>query len=244
MLEESSDNFPKNFHEPLKQEPLPDRVDLRPWCSAVDNQLDLGSCTANAIANSYELLLNKYRPREFADLSRLFIYYNTRLIEGNLTEDAGGYVSTGIQALEKYGACTEAIWPYNPDEFTTPPPASCYKDAEKRKITTYRQLSGVNDILTTLASGMPVTFGMSVYNGFMDVDRFDPIVHVPVKDEPIIGGHAMCMVGYDLTKQLFLAKNSFGTSWGDKGYCWLPFNYIRQDVFDIWTFSLPDLNQV
>lgn len=174
----------------------------------------------------------------------MFIYYNTRLIEGNLREDAGGYISTGIDALQKYGACTEAIWPYNPDEFTTPPPASCYKDAEQRKITKFKQLSGVNDMLEVLASGIPIAFGMAVYNGFMDVDRFNPIVPVPAKDEPIVGGHAMCMVGYDLTKQLFLAKNSFGTSWGDRGYCWLPFNYIRQDVFDIWTFSLPDLNQV
>lgn len=213
---------------------------MRKWDSPVESQLDLGSCTANALASAYELMLIKDRPSEFVDLSRLFIYYNTRLIEGNLTEDSGGYLATGIDALAKYGACKESLWEYNPEDFTTPPPASCYAEAEKRKIKTYKQLSGVNDILDALANNRPVAFGMAVYDGFMDVNRFNPIVPMPTKDEPVLGGHAMCMVGYDLPKKLFLAKNSFGTDWGTRGYCWIPFAYARQDVFDIWVFDLPE----
>lgn len=221
---------------------LPDRVDLRKWDSPIESQLDLGSCTANALASAYELMLLKEQPKEFAELSRLFIYYNTRLIEGNLNEDSGGYIATGIDSLVKYGACAESLWTYNPDDFMTPPPASCYKDAEKRKITSYKQLSGVNDIIDALANGIPVAFGMAVYDGFMDLDRFSSVVQMPYTDEPVTGGHAMCMVGYDLPKKLFLAKNSFGTSWGNRGYCWIPFAYAREDIFDIWVFELPTAN--
>ena len=53
-------------------------------------------------------------------------------------------------------------------------------------------------------------------------------------------GHAICIVGYDLTRKLFLIKNSFGTGWGDKGYCWMPFDYADRHVFERWVFRISD----
>lgn len=81
---------------------------------------------------------------------------------------------------------------------------------------------------------------MAVYDSFMDIDVYNPILQMPNFDEQSIGGHAMLMVGYNLSKKLFLAQNSFGTSWGDGGFCWMPFNYVRQEVYDAWTFDLSD----
>lgn len=179
-------------------------------------------------------------PEKFVQLSRLFIYYNIRLVEGTTDIDSGGYIRDGIRAINKYGICSEEMWPYYPTEYATPPPNSCYKDAATRSIKNYQRLNGVNDMLDAINNNQPVVFGMAVYNSFMDVDYYNPVVPLPKNDEVSIGGHAMCMVGYDLPKQQFLAKNSFGDEWGMSGYCWMPFDYIRANVYDVWTFDLSD----
>jgi C1A family cysteine protease len=231
----SKDYIYKPFNIPLR-----DSVDLRNWDSRIENQLRVGSCTGNALANAYELLINRLTPDKFVELSRLFIYYNIRLIEGTTDIDAGGYIRDGIRAIYKYGICSEEEWPYYPSEFATPPTSKCYESASSRSIKNYQRLNGVNDILDALNNNQPVVFGMAVYDSFMDVGYFNPVVPMPVGNEVSIGGHAMCMVGYNLSTQQFLAKNSFGDNWGVGGYCWMPFNYIRADVYDVWTFDLSD----
>jgi C1A family cysteine protease len=85
----------------------------------------------------------------------------------------------------------------------------------------------------------PVVFGMTIYESFMDLNERISTVTFPSRKERNLGGHAMCMVGYDLNKRLFLAKNSFGSDWGDNGYCWIPFDYIEKEAYDIWTFEIP-----
>jgi len=89
---------------------LPAKVDLRPKCSAVENQGKLGSCTANALAGAVEFLEVK-DGANFVDLSRLFIYYNERVIEGTVTEDSGAFLRDGIKSLAKQDVCPEPDWP-------------------------------------------------------------------------------------------------------------------------------------
>jgi C1A family cysteine protease len=215
-------------------------VDLRAWSSPVEDQYDLGSCTGSAITSAYELLTKLKQPEKFVELSRLFVYYNIRLIEGTTDIDSGAYIRDGIKALKKYGVCKEELWPYKTNEFATPPPQSCYEEARQRSITNYRRLSGVNDILDALNNNQPVMFGMAVYEGFMDISYRYPTISLPDYNESSLGGHAMLMVGYDLKRKVFLAQNSFGVDWGLYGYCWMPFDYVRQEVYDVWTFDLSD----
>lgn len=215
-------------------------VDLRPLTSPVEDQIDLGSCTGSALTSAYELLVKLKQSEKFVELSRLFVYYNARLIENTVDVDSGAYMRDGIKALRKYGVCREELWPYKTEEFATQPTQECYGDATSRSIKNYRRLATVNDILDALNNNQPVVFGMAVYDSFMDIDVYNPTIQMPNFDEQSIGGHAMLMVGYNLSKKLFLAQNSFGTSWGDGGFCWMPFNYVRQEVYDVWTFDLSD----
>ena len=219
---------------------LEDRVDLREYASPVEDQYDLGSCTGNALTSAYEMLTRIQAPEKFVELSRLFVYYNIRLIEGTADIDSGAYLRDGIKAIRRHGLCKEDLWPYVTEEFATPPPKICYDDARTRSIKNYRKLSGVTDILDALNNKRPVAFGMAVYDGFMDLNRFNSVLDVPPVGEPSIGGHAMLMVGYDLLKKQFLALNSFGLDWGVQGYCWITFNYVRQEIYDVWTFDLAD----
>lgn len=220
-------------------EVLRESVDLREWDTIVESQDSLGSCSSNALTNAYELCVNRNYPEYFTHLSRLFIYYNTRGEYGDVQEDEGMFLRDGLKSLTKFGVCSESLWPYDITKFSTRPTEESYEDANKRKILKYQKLISIYYITEVLNHNKPVVFGMNIYDSFMNLNERISTVNFPGRKEKSLGGHAMCMVGYDLGKRLFLVKNSFGTSWGDKGYCWIPFDYIRQEGYDVWTFDIP-----
>lgn len=217
---------------------ISETVDLRKYASPVEEQGHLGSCVANAVVGAYELLLNKEYPAQFINLSRLFIYYNARLLENNVNDDVGIYVRDGIKSVKTYGVCNEILWPYNIDDFAKRPSSEAYDDAMHRNIKNYYRLVGIHDILDALNSGKPVIFGMKVYNVFDKLQEYGCVLSSPSKDEEPIGGHAMCLVGYDLQNKLVLARNSFGEHWCIHGYCWITFDYIETETLDSWIFDI------
>jgi hypothetical protein len=120
---------------------------------------------------------------------------------------------------------------------------SCLRDGLKLlkksgRISSYEKLNSIYYITQVLNNNKPVVFGMGIYESFMDLNDRISTVGFPGRKERSLGGHAMCMVGYDLPRRLFLAKNNFGPDWGKKGYCWIPFDYIRQEGYDVWTFDI------
>jgi C1A family cysteine protease len=221
-----------------KREPLRDIVDLRQYCSKVEDQGHLGSCTGQAIVGAYELLLNKEVPDKFIDLSRLFVYYNARLIENMVNEDVGAYVRDAIKAVQKFGICSESIWPYHIRDYTITPSIQSYDDARHRNIQNYYRISVLEDILDALNKELPVVFSMKVYESFEELYDYGTTAKLPAKGESPIGAHAMCFVGYDLNKKVLLARNSFGRDWGMEGYCYIPFDYARTEVMDNWVFNI------
>jgi C1A family cysteine protease len=221
-------------------EVLRESVDLREWDTIVESQDSLGSCASNAITNAYELCVNRMYPEYFTHLSRLFVYYNTRVEYGNIQEDEGMFLRDGMKSLEKFGVCAESLWPYDIEKFDDTPSEESYEDAKKRKVIKYQKLISTYYITQVLNNNKPVVFGMEIYESFMNLNDRISTVSFPSRKEKSLGGHGMCMVGYNLKERLFLAKNSFGASWGDNGYCWIPFDYINQEGYDIWTFDLPN----
>lgn len=220
-----------------KREPLRDSVDLRQYCSKIESQGHLGSCTGQAVVGAYELLLNKEVPDKFIDLSRLFVYYNARLLENMVGEDAGAYVRDAVKAVQKFGICSESIWPYHIQDYAITPSIQSYDDARHRNIQNYYRISVIEDTLDALNKELPVVFSMKVYESFEELYNNNS-VKLPQKGESPIGAHAMCFVGYDLNKKVLLARNSFGSDWGIDGYCYLPFDYVRQEVMDMWVFDI------
>src|SRR5207245_8139190 len=99
---------------------LPAKIDLRKKCSPVENQGELGSCTANALVGALEFLELKDSSK-FVDLSRLFVYYNERAIEGTVKQNSGAFLRDGIKSLAKQGVCREEEWPYRVRDFTKKP---------------------------------------------------------------------------------------------------------------------------
>jgi len=210
-------------------------VDLRKQCSIVEDQGQLGSCTAQALAGNLEFLDNRI-DKEYADVSRLFIYYNERVLIATEDYDSGASLRDGIKTLKNDGACIEKLWPYVIAKFDQKPPQKCYTEAKSHCIVSYYRIRNLPEMLTCLTDGYPFVFGFTVYESFetQDVARTG-IVHMPGKDEKSLGGHAVMAVGYSQKSERFIVRNSWGENWGKKGYFTMPFEYLETLSADFWT---------
>jgi C1A family cysteine protease len=233
---------------------IPPRIDLRRHCPPVYDQEQIGSCTANAIAGALEFDLMKQKAKQIFVPSRLFIYYNERVIEGSVGSDAGAQLRDGIKSVSKVGACPEAEWPYdgtpaNPDgtfpagaKAATKPSASCYADAQKYEALTYRSVAqNLADLKGCLATQYPFVFGFTVYSSFetSEVAKTGK-VPLPTGTDTPVGGHAVLAVGYDDDSNVFICRNSWGKAWGAAGYFYMPYSYLIDNKLasDFWTVSL------
>ena len=216
---------------------MPSSVDLRPACSSVENQGQLGSCTANALAGNLEFL-EKQTGMPATDLSRLFIYYNERALEGNVSQDSGAMIRDGIKTLAKQGVCEESRWPYVTTKFSVKPPAACYKQGLQHQITSYHRVATLQEMRMCLAEGYPFVFGFTVYESFESpAVAKSGRLNLPKLSEKSLGGHAVMAAGYDDATKRFLIRNSWGADWGMKGYFTIPYAYLdnRNLSDDFWT---------
>ena len=218
----------------------PASVDLRSGCPAVYDQGELGSCTANAIAGAIEFDQIKQKMTPYVP-SRLFIYYNERLVEGDVSEDNGAQIRDGIKVVNSQGVCPETEWPYDITKFAVKPLVECYTHAKLHPTVSYHSV--VQDISLfeqALASGFPMVFGFSVYSAFeSSTVASTGVLKMPGAREKNLGGHAVLCVGYNRTKKQVLVRNSWGSSWGQQGYFWMPYAYITNPnlASDFWVIQ-------
>jgi C1A family cysteine protease len=221
---------------------LPAKADLRAQCPPVYDQGQLGSCTANAIAGAIQFdRLKQMLAPDFTP-SRLFIYYNERVIEHSAASDSGAQIRDGIKSVARQGDCPESEWPYVVAKFKTKPTKTCYADARKYKVILYQRVAQtLSQLKGCLASGYPFVFGFSVYESFESA-TVAKTGHAPLPQsgEAVIGGHAVDGVGYDDAKQWFIVRNSWGAGWGMQGYFTLPYAYVTDASLasDFWTIRI------
>lgn len=220
---------------------LPTSVDLRPQCPDVYDQGQLGSCTGNAIAGAIQFEQMKQGMKSFTP-SRLFIYYNERVLENSVDSDNGAQIRDGMKVVAKLGAPPETDWPYDITKFTDKPPANAFADAAKNKVTSYQRLTrSLNQFKGCLAAGYPFVFGFTVYDSF-ESTTVAQTGHAPMPqaNEQVQGGHAVMAVGFDDQNQWFIVRNSWADTWGMKGYFTLPYQYLLETNLsdDFWTIRL------
>lgn len=219
---------------------LPSVVDLRPEDTAIYDQGQLGSCTANAIAAHLDF--NRKKQGEAAiKPSRLFIYYNERKDQGTIASDSGASIRESAKAVKNYGACPEPMWAYHINQFKVVPTDAAYTTAVGYEALSYLSIAReLSHLKSRLAEGFPFVIGISVYDSFeSDEVAKTGIVPMPKPDESLLGGHAVMVVGYDDTKEHFIVRNSWGASWGDKGYFYLPYSYLTNSHLSssFWTLK-------
>lgn len=217
---------------------LPVEVDLRATMPRPYDQGELGSCTGNAIAGAVQFDRRKLGLEDWTP-SRLLIYYMEREIEGTINEDAGARIRDGIKAITKKGTAPESVWPYAISRFADRPPEDVFDAAKKHPVVGYSRLTqSLHDMRSCLASGYPFVFGFSVFESFeSDAVAESGIVPLPHKGESFLGGHAVLGCGYRDRERRFIVRNSWGSQWGDKGYCYFPYEYIEHAglAADFWT---------
>ena len=220
---------------------VPTYIDLRLHDSPIQNQLSLGCCVEHALSGDVQMLQHIDKV-PYATLSRLFIYYNTRVAIGTVGTDSGSSLRDAIKTMAAgaCGASIENLWLYSDDgtKFKIKPPAKAYASGLQHVITSYMSLVTLDDMLTCLASGYPFVFGFSVYESFeSDAVAANGIVPMPGSKEKLLGGHAVCCVGYNQIYQRFLCRNSWGVNWGIKGYFTIPYIYLTNPnlASDFWT---------
>jgi C1A family cysteine protease len=238
--------------KPPKPKALPPEMDLRPWCSPIEDQGELGSCTAHAGVG----LVEYFERRAFGkhvNGSRLFLYKTTR----NLLQwhgDSGAFLRTAMAALVLFGVPPEAYWPYDEGDYDKEPPAFCYAFAQNFQAISYYCLDPpgtppaqlLERIKASLAGGLPSMFGFSVYTS-MDQAEDTGRIPYPAPGERLDGGHAVAAVGYDdklkiksaspgglETTGALLIRNSWGKQWGEEGYGWLPYEYVLRGLAEDW----------
>jgi C1A family cysteine protease len=231
---------------------LPASVDLKAWCSPIENQGSLGSCTANAGVGIVEYF-ERRAFRKHIDASRLFLYKATRNLL-HWTGDTGAFIRSTMGALALFGVPPEEYWKYVVADFDKEPSAFCYAFAQNYQAISYYRLDPpgtakdmlLNKIKTNLAAGLPSIFGFTVYSSYTQAAVTGKIPY-PTPGEKSVGGHAIVAVGYDdsmkikntnpgaaETKGALLIRNSWGTGWGSSGYGWLPYNYVLKGLAVDW----------
>lgn len=207
---------------------LPKRVDLRPYLTEVEDQSQTNSCVANAIAGAYEYLGMRILGTA-GDVSRLFIYYNARLIDG-IEGDQGSSIATSIQVLQEMGTCPEDIWPYEITQVNSKPHDEAYTEATRFLIEEAEEIPlDLHAMRHCLAEGHPFVFSLTLFKSF---DRASRRGRVPTPNPETEAGrtehgrHAMLCVGYSDSRQVFIVRNSWGVDWGDYGYCYIPYAYM------------------
>lgn len=200
-----------------------------------------GSCTGNALAGITQCLRRQEGLPDWVP-SRNFIYYNERWLEGTIKSDSGAMIRDGIKSLNTWGVCDEKLWPYVQSRFTRKPTVTAYRAAAQHKAVKYaRVLQTRSNFMATLAGGLPFVIGFTVYESFeSDEVAKTGIVQLPQSGEQEVGGHAVCVIGYDVNSDRLLVRNSWGENWGQGGNFTIPFDYfLSKDLADdAWVIQL------
>lgn len=238
--------------------PFPPIKDNRRFCSTINDQGDLGSCTANAYTSMYEFL-NKRHRKKYEKLSRLFVYKLTRKLMGEEgIGDSGAYLRTTLQAGSIFGACPEAWHDYDVAHFDKEPDASAYAYSQSFQATRYFRLDRgpgnavdkLQLIKTFINAEYPIVCGFNVYTSYTQSFVNGGAFPYPAESEDCIGGHAVMICGFDENKVTtndndgssckgaFLIQNSWGLDFGELGYGYLPYRYLYEGLADdFWSIT-------
>lgn len=209
------------------------------------NQGQTNSCTAQSLSAVLAVSSNKFDP------SRLFQYYNERAIYGleyntdAIYADIGVNLRTAVKAFFQYGICSENLWPFSLNQLYDRPTENCYTAAIKGPLLSAIKIATpysanknlVKQLVEVISLGQPVVIGISVFQSMETLEVAQTgLVPLPSGTRPSLGGHAIPLVGYNLEKEIFIFRNSWGSNWGHAGYGYLPFSYINMYCMSAWTF--------
>ena len=230
-IKDKTDNRDYLMRAYLPVAKLPKKIDYTKKMSPVRDQGDEGTCVGFASVAGMKEYQELVDYEKLITLSPRFVYSECKKVDGS-PDSEGTSIRIAMKVLNDIGTCQEKFWPYLPHQ-RNKPQKGALTDAKKFRVLTYARIINLNELRLCLATKGPCTIGVEVFNGMMTTKT--GIVPMPAKNERVLGGHAICPVAYDDKKQLVKFKNSWSAKWGEKGYGWLPYDYIEKYMMDAWS---------
>lgn len=255
-IQDPEDKRDIKFKSILPKEDLPLSIDLREVYGEIFDQGSLGSCTSNSVSGCLRMIMKNQNANSLSTIakwsftpSRLFIYYHGRFLMGQSygqdlsNYDTGLSIRDGFKSIDKFKYCDEIYWPYDISFFSSKPNMVAYKDSRKIKQTLYVKLDDEYNMKLLLSQGKPISFGINIYDSFYQTKN-DGLIKTPDwENEQIIGGHAMLIIGYDDLNKFWIIVNSWSDKWGEKGFGYLPYDYLKKDASDFWSIQKIDFTK-
>ena len=225
---------------------LPEKVDLRAGFSPIYNQQNTNACVGFATVGGLGEYLMRKKGVKTA-FSPRFLWNMGRKLEKSLDQNVGMYFTDAVKVIDAYGMLpeedlpfNEKLFAYNPKptqeeldqqkkDLTEVPTSKMIQEAKKYKVSQgWVNINSVHAMKKALSKGFPVVFGVNIYDSFYKTTA-NGVVAVPKATEVNHGGHAIVAVGYDNSKRQLIIRNSWGTQWGDKGYAYLPYDFLKNE---------------
>lgn len=240
--------LPKKMMLTRASDNLPPAVDLRPYCGPVKDQGQEGSCTAHAATEGGEWIYRRYFNKQ-PIFSPQYIYAKELIFDNNFPNDVGSDGNTLCNVVVQNGFCELTSYPYVAGDIRQPD-ADQDKDAAQWKIVgAYHGIQGSQVALSVLGdpTPWPIEMGFTVYASFeSDEVASTGVVPLPQPGEQVVGGHEVLLVGHDISDNFMLrpvgcppsvlVMNSWNTSWGINGFCWMPVEYLDMQDTDLKVF--------
>lgn len=216
----------------LKYEPhevKAESVDLRDKFGPVRNQGAQGSCSSFAISSVIEAACHDAKR-----LSPAFLYWNAREANGTTETDSGASLFDVLKVAKDKGVCEEDRMPYNAKIFTIKPSDDAFADALGCRVLEAKSVDlDLDAVKSALSDGYPVIVAAQIFDSFSETRS--GFIRQPSKSEIADGGradghgrHAMVVCGFSDKQRVFVVRNSWGTDFGDNGYCYMPYSYAKK----------------
>jgi C1A family cysteine protease len=240
-------NLARPFLSLITHQHLPNIVDLRSSFSSIDEQYSMGSCVGSALASIFEYF-HFYTTGNMKRFSRLFIYYNARMMEDHVSQrnatefDSGADLQFAIVSLIEYGCCEEEYWPFYEHLINQQPNHAAYVNGKYHRLHEFNRLSNnIYQLRQCLAQGYPFVMAIRIFPSFSSDHRG----YIPMPRHQQRASqyrHAVVCVGYIHSERVFIIRNSHGIHWGDHGYGYLPYDYVTDKILskDLWAIKSID----
>jgi GNAT superfamily N-acetyltransferase len=166
------------------------------------------------------------------EFSPLYGFVRSRQLEGTFPGVAskGVYGSSTFRVKRGWGNILESEWPYAKNTAAWPPiePPGLDAKAKKYRILRYQWVTNTHECKRAIPIHGGVAASFEVTQQWFHADN--GVIEMPAAGDPIIASHAVHIIGYDDVMRKFTFANSWGPSWGDKGYGYLPYEF-----FDKWS---------
>jgi C1A family cysteine protease len=218
----------------------PDRREINP---PVRDQGKYGSCVG--CSSVYGVAwLRRHEPRDLEGktiMSAMQEYYDARTADGDEWKnvDAGAYIRDAMDMLRKKGVAPESNWPYT-KPFNRTPTKSVYTAAARWKLGAHWRCNGLDDILQAINAGYAVVGGITIYSSFWVSNTNGGRVPMPnAQTDKLEGGHALYWDMFNQAERWVRFENSWGPNWGDRGYGYVPFDYLANPNLadDFWAMQ-------